>query len=153
MKVTFQQEKLATIRPDVIGLTVAHREETDYNFSKEKFLLEIDWDTYSILENNDCLVVYTARTEKGTLVGYITFILQQMLHYKQVIMAYNDSLFLHPTIRKGLTGYKFIKYAVEDIKEYSIGCISFNMKVKYSFSSILERLGFVHVEQVYQMEV
>jgi len=157
MRVIYQKEDVMELIPELEGLILTHRNEVGA-FDKGKFSLDPEWGIYKIFQDSGCYKLYTARNENNFLVGYIGFILQVMLHYKHNIIASNDLIFVHPSYRKGLVGYKLIKYAIAELKTEQvfgrpIDCISLTMKTKHPFDAIALRLGFKQTDKLFHMEV
>lgn len=158
MRINFQQEALTfELWHEVEILARLHRDEVGA-LNKEKFPLKLNLKAYELFHEAGALVGYTGRTQKGLLVGYIVFIIQPMLHYSDNILAQNDVVFLHPIVRKGLTGYRFLRFAINQVKECTFGgskvdCVQISMKVKHQFQAIAERLGFCSTDILYHMEV
>ena len=109
-------------------------------YDKQKIKMSPDWDMYRALGKNGNLVTFTIR-DTNELIGYNLFIIAQHQHYKNHIVAENDTLYLKPEYRKGYTGYKFIKYCVEELKS-KVDIIKLSMKAEYPFESVVKRLGF-----------
>ena len=153
MKLTYAKEDLESARKDLGTLHKLNSEETGA-FPDEAFLIEPNWVVYQTLQDSGVLDIYTVRTEEGVLVGYMMFIIHELLHYKDSVMASTDVLFLRSDLRRGLAGYKLIKFALDDVKKTrKVDCISLTMSTKRPFVAIAERLGFKHREQIYHLEV
>jgi len=106
---------------------------------------------YESLGKNNHLRLYTARTNNKLLVGYNLFILSQHPHYVDTKLAEHDIIYLAPEYRKGLTGYKFLKYCIDDLKK-EVQRINLRMKVDRQFIKLGERLGFKLSEYLMVLE-
>jgi len=145
-KVTYQIENFYTLKEQVHELFVKHWEEVA--LYKDKMKLNPDWGFYTTLYEQGNLGLFTAR--KGTkLIGYFVVVARQHPHYKDHLVAANDIIFIDPEYRKGMTGYKLIKFAMDNLKELGVSVISVNVKVHRPFDKLLERLGFENTERLY----
>lgn len=144
--ITYQQEFLATARPDAQKLLEAHWEEIALN--KGKIALNPDWEAYEALESSGKLKIFTARDD-DRLIGYFVVIVGVNLHYKDHVFAVNDILYLDKEYRKGRTGLKLIKFAEKCLKEDGVSVLSINTKVHKPFDSLMEYMGFNLIERVY----
>ena len=144
--ITYQQEFLATARPDAQKLLEAHWEEIALN--KGKIALNPDWEAYEALEGSGKLKIFTARDD-DRLIGYFVVIVGVNLHYKDHVFAVNDILYLDKEHRKGRTGLKLIKFAEKCLKEDGVSVLSINTKVHKPFDSLMEYMGFNLIERVY----
>ena len=144
--ITYQQEFLATARPDAHKLLEAHWEEIALN--KGKIALNPDWEAYEALEGSGKLKIFTARDD-DRLIGYFVVIVGINLHYKDHVFAVNDILYLDKEHRKGRTGLKLIKFAEKCLKEDGVSVLSINTKVHKPFDSLMEYMGFNLIERVY----
>lgn len=113
--------------------------------------LSVNWELYCALDREGKLKTYTARN-KNNLVGYIIFILNEHIRYQHSMVAENDVIYLTPEYRKGLTGYRFIKYAINNIK---ILCdiVTLRLKAKDTSIKLAKRLGFKLTDYSFLMEV
>src|SRR5574343_582765 len=75
---------------------------------KEIFVIDGDYERYADLEESGKLITLLA-FEGDVLVGYSVNILNNHLHYKDVLVCYNDLLFIHPSKRNTPLGLRLIK--------------------------------------------
>lgn len=138
--ITFQEESyLQLFTPEFMDMYKEHWREIGI-FDKDKIKLSPDWDAYKTLGKANALKLFLVRNNDVT-VGYAIFIVVNHPHYKTVKVAENDIIYIKKEFRKGLTGYKFIKYCKEKLKD-KVGIITLSMKANRSFLPITERLGF-----------
>ena len=116
--------------------------------NKDIIKLNPDWRAYAQLDAINGLRIYTARKD-GKLMGYFVVIVSRSLHYKDHLFANNDVIFLTKTARKGLTGMKLVKYAIESLKAEGVTKLHINTKMHQPFDPIMERLGFEEIETVF----
>jgi len=149
--ITFQEESYTKFfSKEFMELYKLHWEEIGA-FNKQKIRLLPDWDVYRAMGKQNRLITFTVR-EDSTLIGYSIFILANHHHYKATSLAENDILYLKPEFRKGLTGYRFIKYCVEKLKK-EFDVIILSMKAEYSFEPIVKRLGFKLTDYKFTLEI
>lgn len=146
--VTYQTESLAKVRREIEPLIEQHWAEIALN--QDKIKLNPDWKAYADMDSVNALRVYTARKD-GKLIGYFVMIVSKGLHYRDHLFASNDLIFLTKPARKGLTGVKLIKYAIQELSAEGITKLTVNTKAHQPFDAILERLGFEEVERVYSL--
>lgn len=146
MSVTYQQEFLDTCKEDSKSLIEEHWKEIALN--KDVIKLNPDWEAYKALEASGSLSIFTAR-DNGILVGYFVVITRDHIHYKDHRFASNDILYLSPEYRRGRIGLNLIKFAEECIKQDGISVLVINTKCHKPFDSLLEYLGFTHIENIY----
>lgn len=142
----FALENIANVRREIEPLLEQHYKEIALN--KDIIKLNPDWRAYAQLDAINGLRVYTARKD-GKLMGYFVVIVSRSLHYKDHLFANNDVIFLTKTARKGLTGMKLVKYAIESLKAEGVTKLHVNTKMHQPFDPIMERLGFEEIETVF----
>lgn len=142
----FQRESLSAVREEIVPLLERHWEEIAVN--KDKIKLNPDWEMYAKLEDAGVLGIYTARRD-GKLIGYFVVVAERNIHYKDHIFAVNDIIYLAPEYRKGMVGFRLIKYAEQDLKSLGVSTLTINTKVHKPFDPLLERMGFSLKERVY----
>jgi hypothetical protein len=81
--------------------------------------------------------------------GYFVIMVSRSLHYKDHLFANNDIVFLTKPARKGLTGLKLVKFAMESLKAEGVTKLHINTKTHQPFDPIMERLGFEEIETVF----
>lgn len=142
----FALENIANVRREIEPLLEQHYKEIALN--KDIIKLNPDWRAYAQLDAINGLRIYTARKD-GKLMGYFVVIVSRSLHYKDHLFANNDVIFLTKTARKGLTGVKLVKYAIESLKAEGVTKLHVNTKMHQPFDPIMERLGFEEIETVF----
>jgi len=135
----FNQEEFSyELVNEMYPLWKAHYEEIA---TYKDIALDPDLERYEIMARGGFLRIFTARDE-GSLVGYQVFFVTQNPHYKRSTQAVQDILFLSLVLRKGLTGYKFIKWCDERLKEEKIQLVFQHVKEAHDFTPMLRRLGY-----------
>jgi GNAT superfamily N-acetyltransferase len=144
----FALESLAKVRREIEPLLEEHWKEIALN--KDKIKLNPDWRAYADLDSIHALRIYTARKD-AKLMGYFVVIVSKSLHYRDHLFANNDIIFLTKAARKGLTGVKLIKFALDSLEGEGVTKVHINTKAHQPFDAILERLGFEEIERVYSL--
>lgn len=143
---SYQRESYFAIQDEVKSLLMDHWEELASH--KDKIKLNPDFTTYEMLDSTGTLGVYTARSE-GKLVGYFSIIAKKHPHYQDHYFATNDLIYLHPDYRKGMAGYKLIKFVEDDLKRMGVSVLLINTTIHLPFDPLLERMGFGLEERIY----
>lgn len=144
----FAIENLAKVRREIEPLLKQHYDEIALN--KDIIKMNPDWQAYARLDAANALRIYTARRD-DKLLGYFVVIVSKSLHYRDHLFANNDVIFLAKPARKGLTGVKLIKYAIDSLAAEGITKLHINTKAHQPFDAILERLNFEEIERVYSL--
>ena len=112
--------------------------------------LDPNLEQYNMLYEKGMLEIHTARDD-GKLVGYSLWFVTKHIHYKKSITASSDVLYISPNYRKGMLGYKFIKWTTEEIKKRNPQRILFHVKPFLDYGHLLERLGGNFFEKIYSI--
>ena len=144
----FQREELsATLLEELSPLFHAHYKEIAHYQDIE---LDPDLGTYMKVAAAGGLRLFTAREpELGQLVGYAVFFLRHNLHYSQSLQATQDILFLHPSFRKSLRGFTFIRFCDDELRKEKVQVVYHHVKEKHNFGPMLERQGYELVDVIY----
>lgn len=145
----YAHESYTSIKDEIKPLLEEHYKEIALD--QDVIQLNPDWEAYARYDSIEALRCYTARNHDDDLIGYFVLIVSTSLHYKDHLFANNDVIFLRKDARKGMTGVKLIKYAVERLREEGITRININTKTHQPFDIVVERLGFELIERVYSI--
>ena len=143
---TFQREPLMPAFQEAGPLFREHYEEIAWKQDKVK--LDPDVGKYAAYEKADVLRVFIARRD-GILVGYAAYILSRPLHYKGIIAATNDVVFLSKSERGG-AGVRLMKFAEKELIAEGVQAISLHIKTWANWGKLAERMGYEHTEVIYQ---
>lgn len=150
--IIYQREEWGDVLEEMKPMFKKHWGEVGFGVMCEQPVkLDMCWEAYSKLTAEQILYVFTARKDKK-LIGYCVFLVFPHLHSKEKTVAENDLLFLLKEYRVGFTGFKFIKFVVNELKKVT-DAIFFSTGVHNSFLPILNRLGFKSVEYRAMLEV
>jgi len=150
MPITYQQEPLFKVVPDVIDLAYLDWEEMYHD--KEAYPFDPDWDLYYLLEDNGNLLVFTAR-DSGKLIGYFSVIIGPSLHSKGKFVVSNDIIYLHRDYRKGLIGVKLFKFSEDCLLESGYNQLQVITSEKNNIDSLLKRLDYKKIETKFEKKL
>lgn len=146
--ITYRSEVLSVELIQEASLLMSmHREELCLH---DDFVLDPDWETYFAASAQGKLVIYTARQPDGKLIGYAAYAIHQNMHYRDIKQAVQDVLFMHPGNRGKLAGYMLIQYADKQLSRLGVDLVTHHVKVKFDFGPMLERLGYVQSEKIFE---
>lgn len=148
-RVAFARESVAEVRAEVSVLMHLHWNEVGHYADLP---LNPDFDRYLQLEQAGVLRIYTARLQripwKANLRGYAVYLVAPGLHYRHTLVAQQSTLYLHPALRKGLSGLKFIKWTERQLEAEGVELFLQHVKAKHSprraaaFCAMLQRQGY-----------
>lgn len=145
----YQLEKLRNCIEEISRLSVAHH----FEISKfTDFDPDTDWETYIALEEQHGLLrVFTARDDKDVLRGYCAFHVAPSLHYKGLVQAHQDLIWIQPEFRGQGLGKKFIGWIDEKLKEEGIHAVIHNVPAvsPESFTYLLKDLDYEFYDSLY----
>ena len=142
----FQEESYFDVKDDIKPLLEKHWDESAQY--KDKIKIDPDWNAYKIAYISNILKIYTVR-DNDDLVGYLIVSVVPNMHSKGHILASCDLIYVIPEARKGMTGYKLIKYAESKLKELGVSVFNINTLVDAPFDSLMERMSYNLVERAY----
>lgn len=142
-----KRETISTIRPEVDELLKLHYEECE-NY-KSLNPLDFDWELCGSLERLDKLYIFTIRVGKR-LLGYCVVIPSSIIYSKGKPVAQIETFYVHPSIRKGLTSYKFFKYVENYMKILSFHKIRLGFPYNKDYFKFFDRLGYSPVDFTYE---
>lgn len=134
----------------VSHLLKEHWEESSRN--KEVMVLNPDKEKYIQLENAGNLVTLFAYYDEK-VVGYSCNILTNHIHYADLLVAYNDVLFIDKEHRNSPLGLRLIKQTKKAVKEKGVKLLLWHAKENTPLSKILPRLGCSVQEIVYSEQL
>lgn len=145
-KIIFAIENIDSIKDEIMNLARIHQETTEWEHHKDNEL-DPDWERYALLENNNSLMIFTAREDKK-LIGYNIFFINTSLHYKKEFNAVQNLIFIHPE-KRGFGKY-FIYYSDGKLKEIGVKKIFYILKAANDWSEkLLKPLGYTLMDKIY----
>lgn len=138
----YGNEALDLFWQDGKELVKDHFEEVglnDFNFS-------VAVDRYLELEAQGAIKAFTIR-DGDLLVGYAIFFLGRHGHVSE-ICARCDSLYVDRKYR-GRCALGFLKWCDEQLKKLGVKFVLHSVTKKKDYSSLLNRMGYNHIEDIY----
>lgn len=111
--------------------------------------LDIDWTTYTQLEDLGKLQFFTARKE-GKLIGYFVVLLIKPLTAANETVAYYDSIYVHPDHRKSRVALKLFSFVEGCLKYDNIGRVIASSSSINPIDKLLNRLGYNVIETKFE---
>lgn len=107
-----------------------------------------DFDAYRTAEKNGGLRIFTARKD-GLIYGYSVFFVRRNVHYSTSLQAVQDVLFMDEHFRRGLSGYRFIRWCDDQLRQEGIQVVYHHVKIDHDFSPVLQRMGYQEIERIW----
>lgn len=123
----------------VAVLLEAHYQELAKN--KRLMVLNPDVERYKALEENNLLFTLLAYLD-DEIVGYSVNFIMNNLHYRDLVYAQNDLLFLDAAHRQGGLGLRLIRETEKVAKEKGAQMIIWHAKEKTALELLMPRLGY-----------
>lgn len=145
----FARETCDAVQVEIDALAEAHFSEVTHHADIPP---GTDWPHYRKCEDLGILRIYSVRVE-GRLTGYSVFLIGYSKHYKTSLQARQDTLFLHPEQRQGMTGYRFLRWVDEQIRAEGVQIIYQHHKLfadgRLNLGPLFERLGYQPIYKMY----
>lgn len=141
---TFACESVSTIWDEIYPLAKAHHAGTRSFRRHEPF--NPSRDRYIACNQQGYFHCFTARVD-GKLVGYFGIYVTPSMH-SQLLMAVEDTFYIHPDHRKGFLAVRFIKHVEQQLRDWGVHEILFSCEVDNP--AINKLLPFLKYEPVIQ---
>ena len=148
MAVKYRQEVLSLCEGEVEPLALLEWNESGSDTRD----LNIDWESYFILEQQGKLKFFTVRKE-GLLIGYFLVVVVAPLTIKGELMGCYDAVYVHKDYRKSTVGKRLFKFVEECMKEDGISRVMASSSMKNPIGNFLTRMGYHEVETKYEKEL
>lgn len=146
--VYYQRETAPFLWEEGSALFVKHWEEIAFY---KDIALSPDVEAYNRLESVGGLRCFTVR-EAGKLIGYVVFLVRRHMHY-DILCAAQDVLFVDLEYRKGMVGYRLIRYAEERLRAEGVTLITQHVKKSNNVGRLLERMGYQEMDAIYAKRI
>ena len=152
MPITLARESISDVKSDVAALAPAHQEEAASNYI-DPDEVDIDLDSYSVLEPLGHVRVYTARDD-GKLVGYCGFMLSMrtLQTGRRIKWAVQDAIYVMPAYR-GPMVLRFLYYQDLSLEFDGARKILRHASLPTGFHKILLHMNYRLVERGYVRDV
>lgn len=115
--------------------------------------LDPNYEVYEKCEAGGILRIFTAR-QKCCLMGYNIFVVDYHPHYKTSKSANQDLIYLSKVMRKGMTGYKFMKWCDAELSTKDrVQTIFQHPRLQRNFDPLLKRMGYKLMDMVYAKRI
>lgn len=142
----YQVEKLIDVLEELQPLLLNHYHEIAWR--QDKIDLNPDYERYFVLEEQEMLMIVTARDD-GELVGYSIYFLSPNIHYSDHKFGVNDIVYLDPAYRKSGYAVALFDFSHKQLKERGCTVATIHMKTKQPFEELALGLGYDKVEYNY----
>ena len=129
---------IAEIISENLELGREHYEEIALN--KDVMVFNPDVTRFQSIEDQGFLLSVGAYYG-GTLVGYTINIIGAHLHYADLICAFNDMLYVHPSYRNSGVGVALIQETKRLAKERGVQFMTWHAKEDTPLAALLPKLG------------
>jgi len=146
MSVVFAREKYDQIIGE--GLPLLERHRLEVAKFPDLMKLEIDADMYRLLEGKDRLYIASAR-ENGELIGYFSIFVNNHHHYKRLLVATEDVIYVRPDHRDPFTGILLLRFGEQAMRTRGCHVIIGRTKVEHDHGRIYQRLGYHPMDTVW----
>ena len=137
--IEFAIEPVLECREEMLLLLDAHYEELTLN--KHIVKLNPDWEEYDRREKLNKFVLITMRLD-SKLIGYSAWFVDRHIHYKDLLVATNDVVFLKKEYRSGMNGIKLLKKSEDIVAKLGAHKLTWHVKESNDFTPILKRMGY-----------
>ena len=126
----FSVDRICDCLEEVKPLLKKHWEESE----DLGFPLDPDYELYLRIEREGLTRSFSVR-DNGKIVGYAVFIVRHHPHYKTVLTANADVIFIEKEFRGGKS---FIEWCIDQLKVMGVKVVVYNVKIKNrSFQEIV----------------
>ena len=148
MSLVFTIEPVAQAWNEVMVLAQQHWAGTRTYRRHEPFCPSFD--RYHACNQSGFFQLFTAR-KAGVLVGYFGVYLTPSMH-SQLLMATEDTFFLHPDHRGGRNALRFLKHIEAQLRAWQVHEIMFSCEIdnETGIKGLLTYLGYLPVIQQYR---
>ena len=109
--------------------------------------LNIDVERYLAADKLGHMKAFTARDEKGVLIGYAVFFIKESIHHKDSVQAVQDVLYIDPKFRG--RGAKFIFWCDDQLKDMGVQVVYHHVNANNNWGKVLERRNYELVDLIY----
>jgi GNAT superfamily N-acetyltransferase len=145
--IVFLVERIKDILPELHELHEMHFLETEKH--RHGIGLDGNYDYLMEMERKGMGIQFTARQKDSwELVGNIRMYMGESIHTR-TLYAYEDTLYLRPEYRKGLTAVRFMQYVEDCLKFIGVREVRTDSKTINKAHRLVEYLGYKHVANKY----
>jgi GNAT superfamily N-acetyltransferase len=135
------------LREEMALLIEDHYQEVAWKEVYKK--LNPDWDFYAKAQSAGVFKIFTARLPADMkLVGYWWFFVKRNAHYKDVVQAADDIIYVEKAYR-GKPVFDFMQRCMEELKKMGVEVLVVHCKVAHDLEKLYTGLGFEPYEKNY----
>jgi len=146
---SIQFEAISSCIEEIAPLTLDNYQETGIDPTLPYYP---DWSMYLQYELSDRIVTITARC-KGTLVGYLIYLIGPFKHNKSLLYADLDVMWINEVFRTPFLAVKMIKLGEKECRERDISFFMATSTKRKPIDKLLERQGYRAVETIFWKEI
>ena len=140
-----------TIRDHAADLLEAHWGEVAQY--KHLMVLKPDWHRYYEAEEKGMLLAISVGVPGNPMVGYSVSFIGSHMHYRDLVVATNDVLFLHEGWRTSGVGPRLIVATEAEAAERGAKLMLWHAKPDTALDSIMPRMGYSVIDIVHSKEL
>lgn len=140
MAIRFDDFSVAAYLSSISDTVKDHWDELAKN--KDLMVLAPDVERYAAMEQTGMLLAIAAYDEAGEIVGYSVSFIGTNLHYKDLVYAHNDVVFIAKPYRKGRLGIQLLRETERRAKERGARMMIWHAKENTPLAALLPRLGY-----------
>jgi GNAT superfamily N-acetyltransferase len=115
--------------------------------------LNMNWPAYIMLNERDDLVLFTARTEKFELLGFVMYFIHPHLHHAGITNAACDIIATDLKMRGKGIARMLIEYAESRLRNRGVHFITHQSRTCYDVEPLFPKLGYTLIEQGYLKDI
>lgn len=142
--ISFGQESFSRVFNDGYKLFEAHWKEVSHYLD---IPLDVSTESYLKTESTGSLLIYTARDQDETLVGYAFFIVKNNIRYMSSKQALQDIIYIDKK-RRGF-GTEFIGWCDDQLRIAGVQAVYHHVKEDHNWGGILKGLGYELIDHIY----
>lgn len=139
---TIQVERMSDILPGLHLLHAEHWLETEKH--RHGLRMEPDYNAMMADERSGRMVQFTVRDVRGELVGNLRMYVSVSRH-TQTLMAREDTLYLHPDARGGMTSVALVRFMESSLLSIGVREIEVDTKLVNNVDALMRRLKYTAV--------
>lgn len=128
----------AELAEEIMPMLEAHFRENANKFYGQ---FDPDLKVYQQADAGGMLRIFTV-SHRNKTVGYQIFVIAEHMHARDLITATMDILYIAPEHRHGMTGYRFIKWCADQLREEGVHVIHQRVPVSKNYGNLFKRLGY-----------
>lgn len=142
--VVVREESFHTCFKEILELAKEHYEEIAWR--KDVIPLNPDLERYAQLADKGFLKCFVIRNTEEKIIGYATYVISYHLHYRDILVATNDLVYVEKTKRGAMLGAKLLTFSEQCLKDMGAKMATLHIKTSLDWSVLALRLKYEHTE-------